>query len=269
MSDVSVASDRVALMICPRCRGPLRFQDGHRLCCELPGGPVRVGNILIYEPEISSPEMIVRDRQADGYLSHVKLPTQIHRMRSFIAGLPSAARPVLDLGCGPGPATEMLTAKGFEVVAVDFSRRCLELNKARGALFVQADLRDIRFAKDSVDGLMMADFLQHLGGPEVQKQFLQKAFDWLAPGGWFFLSAFNANIKNRLRADIDGAFAGGKIRYRRMTPADVLGILPPTVKVDEVRPMNVFHRPKLDDFATRFPWARLLARMIVLTGRKI
>jgi SAM-dependent methyltransferase len=212
--------------------------------------------------------MIVRDKQAGGYLEHAKLPTQVSQMRRFIAALRPAARPVLDLGCGPGPSTQMLIEHGFQVVAVDFSRRSLELNKAKSALFVQADLKEIRFFKNSVDGLMMADFLQHLGDLSVQKKFLHEIFESLTTGGWFYLSVFNANIKNRLRRDIDGSFANGQIRYIRLTPADILKILPPAAAVESVRPMNVFHRPKLDDLVSGLPLARLIARMIVISGRK-
>jgi SAM-dependent methyltransferase len=256
------------LIVCPSCGKPLRFEDGKRLCCGQPDGAALDNGIIRYRPDISTPEMIVRDSQAEGYLQHTKFPTQIRQMARFIRGLPRSMRPVLDLGCGPGPTTRMLTDQGFEVIAVDFSRRSLELNAAKSALLVQADLRDIRFVENSVDGLMMADFLQHLGDLEVQQKFLNRVFDALASRGWFFLSCFNANIKNLLRHDINGSFASGQISYLRSTPARILKMLPPTVAVDNVRPMNLFHQPKLDDIASRLPLARLIARMIVLTGRK-
>jgi hypothetical protein len=162
----------------------------------------------------------------------------------------------------------MLTEHGLKVVAVDFSRRSLELNKAKRALFVQADLRDIGFVKGSAGGLMMADFLQHLGGLDVQEKFLHQIFEALTSGAWFFLSFFNTNVKNLLRRDIDGSFASGRIRYLRSTPARVLKMLPPTVAVDSVRPMSISDRPTVDEIASRLPMGRFIARMIVVTGRK-
>ncbi len=58
----------------------------------------------------------------------------------------------------------------------------------------------------------MCDFLQHLGGHEARSAFLSKAFSWLAPGGYFYLSFFNFNIKNYLKGDLRGHFADGAIR---------------------------------------------------------
>src|SRR6516164_9485765 len=256
------------IILCPACGTPLRFSAGERLCCNKPSGPTVEGNIVRCRTDISSPEMIARDMQAAGYLAHAKLPAQIDRMRRFIAPLCRSARPVLDLGCGPGPTTQMLSEMGFEIVAVDFSKRSLELNKAKSAIFVQADLNDIRFAKGSVDGLMMADFLQHLGDLDVQEAFLHRTFEALAPRGWFFLSCFNTNIKNMLRRNIEGTFAGGKIRYHRVSPSRIVSMLPSTAHIESVRPMSIFHSPFLDDIVTRFPFAYLIARMVVVTGRK-
>lgn len=257
------------VMVCPNCGNALRFANAQRVCCNGPGGATIDGGIIRYHSNIFDPEMMARDRQAAGYLEHSKFPTQVARIRRFIRSLPRARLPVLDLGCGPGPTTEMLANMGFEVVAVDFSRRSLELNKAKPALYVQADLRDIHFAGESVGGLMMADFLQHLGNLHARGKFLESIFRALVSGGWFFLSCFNVNLKNLLRGDIDGSFADGQIRYYRSTPSEILDILPPTVKVENVRSMNVFHQPILDDIASRLPLSRLFARMIVVTGQKL
>ena len=257
------------LMLCPSCGELLRFANGKRVCCALPDGATIEDNIIRYHSSICHPEMVARDRQASGYLQHSKFPTQIARMRRFIICLPRASRPVLDLGCGPGPTTEMLTQRGFEVLAVDFSRQSLELNRAKSALFVQADLRDIRFANDSVDGLMMADFLQHIGSPQVQAKFLQGVFRALVSGGWFFLSCFNINLKHLVGRDIEGSFADGQIRYHRSTSSQILDILPATVRVKTIRPMNVFHRPIPDRLVSRLPLSWLFARMIVVSGHKL
>jgi hypothetical protein len=68
--------------------------------------------------------------------------------------------------------------------------------------------------------------------------------------------------------DIEGTFAGGKIRYHRVSPSRIVSMLPSTAHIESVRPMSIFHRPFLDNIVTRFPFAYLIARMIVVTGRK-
>ena len=264
-----------SVLRCRRCGAPLRFSAREELlCCGAEGGSWE-GGIFRYDPalrEAGKPEMHARDRQAEGYLAHSKFPTQIHRMRRFIASVspPADGLPVLDLACGPGPATGMLRQAGFPVLAADISYRSLEVNRDTAdpaVAFVHADLTNMKFVDGSVGGLMMADFLQHLGAAEAQRGFLRNAFTALKPGGWFFLSFFNVNLKHRLRANIEGSF-GVEIAYRRLEPREVVGMLPPGVEVRQTSFMNIFHEPLPDTIASVLPFARHLARMAILTGRK-
>jgi hypothetical protein len=91
----------------------------------------------------------------------------------------------------------------------------------------------------------------------------------LRPGGWFFLSFFNINVKNRLRGDIEGAYAAGEIPYRRLAPREVVGMLPANIEITEVLPMNLFHRTVPDRLVARLPYARHFARMMVICGCKV
>jgi SAM-dependent methyltransferase len=271
--------DLSQVLVCPACERRLRFDSvGGRRCCTLNGGSSVDESIVRYEPEIryNKSEMRARDCQADGYLSHGKLPTQVYRLKRFVmhvAGQPDIS-PVLDLGCGPGPTTGILLRAGFRVVGVDFSLNSLKLNEqlckpyTDDVLFVHGDLTRIRFAEASARGLMMADFLQHLGDVETQRSFLRRAFSALKPAGWFFLSFFNTNIKNRLKGDIEGSFCAGAIPYRRLTVSQVTEMLPDNLKIERVLPMNIFNGAKLDGLFARLPLARMLARMIVIQGRK-
>jgi 2-polyprenyl-3-methyl-5-hydroxy-6-metoxy-1,4-benzoquinol methylase len=274
MIDFSLAQ---ALM-CPACGGPLQITRERRTCCSAPEGSALDGGIVLYDPALAGaapPEAAIRDRQAGTYLLHGKFPIQLHRISRFVARhMPTDdMAPVLDLGCGPGPTTKILARAGFSVVAVDFSRESLRLNadacrrSTSKIVYVHADLNRIEFSCGVASGLMMADFLQHLGSAEKQAAFLRRAFSALKPGGWFFLSFFNTNIVNRLKGDIEGSFSGG-IRYRRMSAAETRAMLPPEAEVLTVTPMNIFHGVLADRLATSLPWARHLARMTVLTGRK-
>ena len=103
----------------------------------------------------------------------------------------------------------------------------------------------------------------------MQGTFLSKAFEWLAPGGFFYLTFFNFNIKNYLKGDAHGSFARGAIRYERLLHKEVLKALPRNIAVDSVIPLNIFHSVILDRLASGLPGARYLARMIAICGRKI
>jgi SAM-dependent methyltransferase len=266
------------LVRCKSCGAPLSFfSEGARNCCESSSGSILRGNVLINDPDgaHSPPEILVRDQDALNYISHKKFPTQIARLEKFIHAHAPTNLPckILDLGCGPGPTTELLLQAGFEVAAVDFSIRSLSINAhlcrymAERALFVRADLNGVDFTENSVDGLMMADFLQHLGDRQAQITFLHKVFRALKPGGWFYLSFFNTNLFHRVTRDFEGT--RGDIGYRRLSLREVRGMLPKGVQVQKQSLMNIFNDARMDNIATGLPFARCVAPMAVIEGRRI
>jgi SAM-dependent methyltransferase len=162
-------------------------------------------------------------------------------------------------------------------MALDISKVSLQLNAQacgqhanRGStVFVQTDLNNLELQSQSVDMLVMADFLQHLGSRTLRERLLRQAFTALRPGGHFCLSFFNINIKNYLKGDIHGDFAQGSIPYERLSVRNVLSCFPDDIEVDLICPMNIFHGAVLDSICTRLPGAFHLARMAWITGRKL
>jgi SAM-dependent methyltransferase len=268
------------VLLCAHCgSSPKLTPDGAVCQCSHPpfGFPDR--RVLVYDSEhipATKAEMNARDVQAPTYLRHGKFPIQIYRIDQFLHQLAAKPKsfPVLDLGCGPGPTTAKLLTSGFDVVGVDFSIESLRINQRNTVfaedrvLFVVADLNQVRFRSQSVGGLFMADFLQHLGTLGVQAAFLRKAFEALIPGGWFFLSVFNTNLKNILKRDVYGSFSEGAIKYIRLRKSVLLDMLPGDVVVTKTIPTNLFKRVALDRLASRVPGAHLLARWLVLYGYK-
>jgi hypothetical protein len=82
----------------------------------------------------------------------------------------------------------------------------------------------------------------------------------------------NYNIKNWWKRDRIGSFTGGAmpgtIRYRRSEVREILSMLPSTIEILAIQPMNIFHNPEADRMAAWLPLRFLLARMIVVIGRR-
>jgi SAM-dependent methyltransferase len=265
-----------ALVRCKACGKPLSFSgENTRLCCELGNGGVFRRGFLIHDPNPGKPppaEMLVRDQDAFNYMRHPKFPTQINRFKRLLRAKADSRGPgkVLDLGSGPGPTTALLLEAGFDVVAVDFSIQCLLVNaqscagKPGRALFVQGNLNEMEFSDGAADGLMMADFLQHLGSKETQQAFLAKIVKALKPGGWFYLSFFNTSLIDRLKGDYEGV--RGNIPFRRLTLDEVGGMLPDCAAIERKYVTNVFNGAGLDRIASRLPFASLFASMAVIEG---
>lgn len=71
-----------------------------------------------------------------------------------------------------------------------------------------------------------------------------------------------------LGGHVHGAFAGGAIRYERLTVPNMLAELPPALQVARTQPLNIFHAAAPDRLAARLPGAYWLARMAAISGRK-
>lgn len=271
-----------------------RIQDV--FLCSLHGGNVKVTNgqvitsccnktfnleenqIIIFDNTLSSiPEVIVRNKQAKGYLIHAKFPTQISRMQRWISNIPKELLSgiTLDLGCGPGPTTKMLLEIGARnILSADFSINSLRINKdicqhhPEKPIYILQDIRDINLRESSISVLVMSDFLQHIIDQKERDKFLNKALKSLIPGGYFFLSFFNINIKNYLKNDIVGSFSSGMIKYERLNYKKVISSFPNNIVVDRIIPMNISHDAVFDRLLCSFPFANFFSRMIVIQGRK-
>jgi SAM-dependent methyltransferase len=94
----------------------------------------------------------------------------------------TAARRVLDVGCGPGTNTHHFS--GSDYVGVDINPRYIEFARRRhGREFVVADLRTWAFPEhERFDFVLLNSFLHHVADAEVE-EILRAVARTLAPNG--------------------------------------------------------------------------------------
>jgi SAM-dependent methyltransferase len=123
--------------------------------------------------------------------NNVLPPLREKHVELVLDRLPANAR-VVELGCGPGtPVGEML-ANRSHYIGVDLSRGMLRLaqqNVPSGA-FVQANMSQLEFASESVDGVFAFASLIHVPR-EKHVHVLSRVARWLKPGG-IFVAALGA-----------------------------------------------------------------------------
>lgn len=126
---------------------------------------------------------------------------------ALLSVIPSAARRVVDIGCGNGYLVGVLAARGFDVVGVEPSQDGIE--QARRAH------PGVRFEQGSVDtelrGRIGSDFdlvvatevIEHLSAP---RDLLRNAYSLLRPGGRALVTTpYHGYLKN-LALSIAGAW---------------------------------------------------------------
>ncbi|MEP7289257.1 MAG: methyltransferase domain-containing protein [Chloroflexota bacterium] len=90
---------------------------------------------------------------------------------------------VMEVGCGTGLFTELMSVYGAHILAVDISPELLEIANKRNLLPALVEFREMRFEDGAVDGpfdaIVGSSVLHHL----EMKTALQRMFELLKPGG--------------------------------------------------------------------------------------
>ncbi len=133
------------------------------------------------------------DSRSEGYRMQVDEEIRDHReeeYRAFFRNLPAGSE-VLDIGCGPGFFTRLLSSLSMKVTAADYSEEMLK--QARNLLsetpdaqvrFFQADAQKLPFNADSFDAVVSRNLVWNLENPEFAYR------EWLRilkPGGRLFV----------------------------------------------------------------------------------
>lgn len=125
------------------------------------------------------------DDEARGYAAitdnYAGFPGLKEDLDAFAAQLERSAL-ILDLGAGPGRDSRYLAARGFSVVAADFSLEMLRIGRSAEVTQVQADMVHLPFRSNTFAGAWVCASLLHLPSRN-HDQALIELLRVLAPGG--------------------------------------------------------------------------------------
>lgn len=175
-----------------------------------------------------------------------------HELRErFLFDLLLAADPgprILNVGAGQGSFTQLLEARGYDVVSTDLSESAVAVleSRVRGDV-LQADLTDLPLPDGAFDGVVAGEVLEHI---EAEGQALSEAGRVLRPGGVLVLSVpahpawFGASDR----------WAGHVRRYTRATLTRAIGDA--GLELDRLRPWGfpmsaLYHRAVYDKRAAK------------------
>jgi SAM-dependent methyltransferase len=125
------------------------------------------------------------DEEAVGYAantdSYAGFPGLKEDVDAFAARLERPAL-ILDIGSGSGRDSKYLAARGFSVVAADFSLEMLRNGRSAEVTPVQADMVQLPFRSNIFSGVWVCASLLHLPS-QNHDQALMELLRVLAPGG--------------------------------------------------------------------------------------
>jgi ubiquinone/menaquinone biosynthesis C-methylase UbiE len=100
---------------------------------------------------------------------------------------------VVDLGCGSGVFTQLLSQRGIQCMGLDLSAHLLLLGKRQAPHlhFLQADVEALPFEDNSIDNILLSCLIHHLPSPMLS---IKEVYRVLKPKGRFV--AFDPNRMN-------------------------------------------------------------------------
>jgi 2-polyprenyl-3-methyl-5-hydroxy-6-metoxy-1,4-benzoquinol methylase len=119
----------------------------------------------------------------------VDYPYQDKVRPDLLKMIPSDGKVIGSIGCGTGATEAELVRQGREVHGVDVAEVAIELARPRltSARLVAMDCRD-PFAPASLDGLILADVIEHIPSAWTALADFSRA---VRPGGWVVISVPN------------------------------------------------------------------------------
>ncbi len=132
--------------------------------------------------------------------------------------LPAHARTLLDLGCGTGIVTSLLSRPGLHVLGADASHGMAATALRRGVPVALADAARLPVRSRSLDAVSAVWLLHLLREPGLVPAVIAEAARVLRPGG-VLLATVDKDSAHDVGSDIDAVFAA----HLTPTPADASG----------------------------------------------
>lgn len=108
---------------------------------------------------------------------------------------------VLEIGPGPGLATDLLRKQAARLTSIEIDRRFAESLKLRikatNVTVVEGDGTAMPFPDDSFSSAISMTMLHHVPSAALQASLLREAFRVLRPGGWLAGSDSTMSVKFR------------------------------------------------------------------------
>lgn len=129
------------------------------------------GNNMVNDTSQMSDNLRRFYESSEKYLKMINYQTNPHRIKvtcqyvDFVEKEAKGCQTILDLGCGPGLSSYLLSERGFTVTGVDISQKFLDVSKAKQSdklRLVQADVSSLDFPDGSFDIVTSHELIEHI-----------------------------------------------------------------------------------------------------------